>query len=156
MTKTLKIAFIFAAATGGASPAMAMGAMEAAFQAAIEGPPAQEVCADGWGEKPIDLAWGRCFQAEQACIDRAKASAAGRIVDAETAAALDKCTHFHPTAQMLEERKALRAERAHPADYARYHSMLHLTQRAGPWACVTQPADEDRPAYQDCGFGYGK
>jgi hypothetical protein len=57
---------------GAASPAMAMGAMEAASQAAIEGVPAQEVCAEGWGEKPIDLAWGRCFQAEQACMDAQK------------------------------------------------------------------------------------
>jgi len=146
MTKTLKLAFILAAVIGGAGPATAMGAMEAAFQASIEGPPAQEVCAEGWGDKPIDLAWGRCFQAEQACMARAKASANGRIVDAETAAALDKCTHFHPTAQMLAERKALRAELARPADYARYHSMLHLTQRAGPWACVTQPAYEDKPS----------
>jgi hypothetical protein len=41
-------------------------------------------------------------------------------------------------------------------DNARASAMRNLSLRSGPWACVIQDAYGDNPAYQDCGFGYGK
>jgi hypothetical protein len=52
MKKALIIAAAFAAIAG---PAMAMSAMDAAYQAAREGPPALNVCAKGWGDRKAKM-----------------------------------------------------------------------------------------------------
>jgi hypothetical protein len=92
---------------------------------------------------------GGCIALALAAIGAGPAMAGGK----NPGPAMAVCANAEPEDRSECVKFHLKFQPTH--DDERAVAMMRLTLRAGPWACVTQDAYGDKPAYQDCGFGYG-